>query len=138
MRRKKTYLFVVLGATLISLCAALFSFRMVQTTRHITDERPIIHMQDSTLLEHEIRGIVREEYAVLQTEMNTMMVMFGFIITFLAVVVPIMIQRERTQELDKAITKSKELNERLKADEATLDSLIERLSRIENQQNGLE
>lgn len=125
MQKKKIYLGVVLGATLIALCAALFSFRMLQTARTITGERPIIESQDSSLLEHEIRSIVREEYAAYMSEMNTMVLMFGFLITFLAVVVPIMIQRERARELDVAIEKSKELKVRLQEDEKTLETLLE-------------
>jgi|GEM_PF-2872030 len=125
MKDKKIFLWLVLVATMISLCAALFSFRMLQATRTLTGERPIIEMQDTTLLEHEIRSIVREEYAAYLSEMNTMIVMVGFLITFLAVVVPIMIQRERTRELDKAIEDSKKLSERLQEDEKELDALLE-------------
>jgi len=110
-----TMLFVIIGSFLL--------FRVMQEVSYIQREPVVIQHADDTW--HFLREIVREEYDSFTRELNTMLMLFGLLITFLAVVVPIMIQRERIRELDKAIEKSEELSKELASTKEELNGINE-------------
>jgi len=128
MKGNKFYKWIVIGAALLSLITVaglIFVWLSVRNAAPIT----IQHASETEILYIELRELIRDEYAMQQAMMSTVLVVAGFLITFLAVVVPIMIQRERTQELKAALKRlktaiknSKDLQEKLDTAETQLET----------------
>ncbi|MCL2446958.1 MAG: hypothetical protein FWD06_09365 [Oscillospiraceae bacterium] len=135
MKSRKIIVIVAALLTLVAFALVLFSFRALQDSRR---EFTTIEVHyDSQEFESELRALVRAEYAAYQSELNTMLVIFAAAIAMFGIVVPMVMQKERTKELDDAIQNHKNLQEKLNIAETQLETTEGKIDALLSEHNDL-